>query len=122
MQMGPHGRVRRVVAMVTAVTLSVSPVSPLLAGPAQAPASNPAVGPPAPKATPAPKAAPAAPAAPATPPPSTGAGRALRHRQRRQDHRLPATGGELGPAEAHGGLLGRVLRAPRARPSRPWAA
>ncbi len=60
MQIGPHGRVRRAVAMVTAVTLSVSPVSPLLAGPAQAPASNPAVGPPAPKVTPAPKAAPAA--------------------------------------------------------------
>ena len=32
MQIGPHGRVRRAVAMVTAVTLSVSPVSPLLAG------------------------------------------------------------------------------------------
>ena len=72
MQIGHHGRVRRAVAMVTAVTLSVSPVSPLLAGP-QAPASNPAVGPPAPKVTPAPKASPGAPAtAPAAPPPVDG--------------------------------------------------
>ena len=125
MQIGPHGRVRRVVAMVTAVTLSVSPVSPLLAGPAQAPASNPAVGPPAPKVTPAPKArrrqgAPAAPAA--APPVDGGWPRAYATPERRQDHRLPAAGGELGPAEAHGGLRGRVATSPRARPSRPWVA
>src|SRR5258705_7486149 len=64
--MGPGRNVgQRSVAIVTALSLVLSPAAPLLAGPAQAPATNPAVGPPAPKATPAPKAAPAPKASPA---------------------------------------------------------
>ena len=67
-----------------------------LAGPAQGPPSKPAAGPPTPKATPVPK---AAPGAPATAPRRRRLAARLRDAERRADHRLPAPGRELGPAE-----------------------
>jgi hypothetical protein len=59
---------RNAVAIVTAVSLALSPAAPLLAGQAGAPVSSQASGTPKPATTPAPKAAPAA-KSDATPPP-----------------------------------------------------
>jgi hypothetical protein len=59
MGMSRHGAAGRVVALVTALSFSLTPAAPLLAGTPQAAAPKPAVGPPAPKATPVPKPTPA---------------------------------------------------------------
>ena len=106
------GRERRtpLVALLTALSFLISPGGAARWRARPGPRHPTGRRPSAPQAHAAQSAAPAPAPAPPRHPPSTAAGRAPTHRQRRQDPRLPAPGGELGRPEAHGRLRGRVLR------------